>query len=108
LAACSSSTASERSSDMPDDVIVANWRENTARSRSVVRLPRPGIVRSLRSSEPLDSEMDSGTSPCWRRIWAAAASLDASTRPFVRLPRVSKLVYSKLLAIVITTARRGA
>ena len=66
---CSSRIASERSSDMPDAVIVANCRAKTARSLSLVRLPRPGILRSRVQALAGLAEIDSGTSPRWRSMW---------------------------------------
>ena len=110
LALCSSSTASERSSDIPDEVRVANCRANTARSLRVTRPPSPGILISLRSTESVE-EIDSGTDPCWRSSAAAATSLAASTLPRERLPRLSTTSYAKVLvtaAIAVTPARPGA
>ena len=80
--------ASERSSDTPEAVIVANCRAKTARSLSVVRPEKPGMVICMLSRAPC-AVIDSGVPPCWRSIWAAAVSLDASIVPFARLPPCS-------------------
>ena len=91
LAAWSSSTASERSSDMPELLSVANWREKTDRSLSVVRPVRPGMDSSLRSPIALCSVIASGTAPCCRSACAAAVSLSASIVPLPRLPAASTI-----------------
>ncbi len=68
LAVCSSSTESVRSSDMPDPVSVANWREKIERSFSVTRLPPiPGMLISFCMPWP-DRSMERGTMPRWRSI----------------------------------------
>ena len=56
-----------RSSDRPELVIVANWREKIARSFSVTRLPRPGSLMSR--CRPLPASDDRQRhAPCWRRL----------------------------------------
>ena len=93
LVVCSSRIASERSSDSPEDVIVANCREKIARSLSEVLLPKPGILRSFCRPLP-DSVIDSGMTPCWRSAAAAADSVEASSLPLLFLPFESRTSYS--------------
>ena len=83
--------ASERSSDMPEEVIVANCRAKTARSLSLVRPPRPGIFSSRCRPWPA-TESSSGTSPRCLSMCMAADSLAASTVPFDLRPVESMLL----------------
>jgi hypothetical protein len=59
LLVCSPRMVRARSSDRPELIIVANWRENTARSLSLTR-PTPGSLTSDLRPAPFSGSMEIG------------------------------------------------
>jgi|GEM_PF-4934122 hypothetical protein len=78
-----------RSSDRPELIIVANWRENTARSLSLTR-PVPGSLTSVLRPAPFSVSIEIGAYPSWRSRVTTAASLSASIDPAAILPSRSR------------------
>jgi hypothetical protein len=59
LPVCSPRMVSARSSDRPELIIVANWREKTARSLSLTR-PLPGRRSSVFRPAPFSASIEIG------------------------------------------------
>ena len=59
LLVCSPRMVRDRSSDSPELIMVANWRENTARSLSLTR-PVPGSLTSVLRPAPFSGSIEMG------------------------------------------------
>jgi hypothetical protein len=81
-----------RSSDRPEPIMVAIWRDMTAMSFILTaRSPRPGIDTSRCRPVPAPASLiEIGCTPIVRRRVMTAPSLEASTLPLTTLPAPSR------------------
>ncbi len=99
LSVCSDRIVSERSSDRPLLIIVANCRDMTARSLSLTLSPlNPGIFSS-RFIPVLVSVMETGAKPIPFSLLATSAGESASSVPLTILPARSRTEYAYVVAM---------
>src|SRR5947209_13628762 len=89
------------SSERPELIIVANWRDITARSLSLIRLPpRPGIFSSF-FKPAFSLLMLIGAYPIDFSRITTAVSDSASSDPLTSLPALSRTEYWKVVVAAI-------